>query len=192
MNKFVEAFPISFDLIDQDTQNVLYITDAADQELILEIKNSGNNGLRFDPLSGSVGPEQYHFALHFRPGTLSRASLGDPLPQYITLKAENLAKWECSQPITDADGMDVIYLRSRVAQTLEVGNIASLAFIHVGADARQGARGTRVKLSYANLTFSDGSAIKPSAREIHMDIINHRGNALARRLPALHQLGQAR
>ena len=173
MSKFSEVFPISFDLMDKDAQNVLYITETADQELSLEIKNSGKKDLQLKKLDGTPGKDQYHFALHVRPGTLSDANLSDS--KGITLKADDLAKWVCSKPTKDAEGMYVLYLRSTDTLNLEVGKIEKLTFTHVGADGKQGARGTRVKLSYDNLKFLDGGAIRASAREIHMDIINHRG-----------------
>ncbi|MEM9686179.1 MAG: LamG-like jellyroll fold domain-containing protein [Bacteroidota bacterium] len=170
------AHPIDFDLYDKDTQNVLYIEDTSDQLLTLHIENEAAETIQLTDLTANdVSDSKDHFALRFRPGTLSSTSLEAP-PNGIQLATDTALSWEMTAPQTDTSGMDVIYLKSTAADfSLNPGDRQTLVFNNVGADGDQGARGTRVELLYTNMHYSGGTETVTGNREIHMSVINHRG-----------------
>lgn len=176
MANFRESYPIDFDLYDKDAQNVLYIEDTSDQLLTLQVKNAATKTIQLIDLAAPVSNSNYHFALRFRPGTLSPVSLSSPSGG-IQLTVDTALSWEMTPPETDTAGMDVIYLRSTTPNlSLDPGTLQTLVFEHVGADAGQGARGTRVTLEYRNIAFSDAPELEINGnREIHLSVINHRG-----------------
>ncbi|MEE8059519.1 MAG: LamG-like jellyroll fold domain-containing protein [Pseudomonadales bacterium] len=172
---FREIHPIDFDLYDKDSQNVLYIEDVSDQLLTLQIRNAASQQIQLNDLTATtVSNSSYHFALRFRPGTLSAASLSGP--DKIQLTAITSENWEMAPPEQDSSGMDVIYLKSKSAGfTLDPDALQTLVFKNVGADAGQGARGTRVELLCTNMSYTDGGSAITTNREIHLGVINHRG-----------------
>ncbi|MEM9686922.1 MAG: tail fiber domain-containing protein [Bacteroidota bacterium] len=177
MTDFRNSYPIDFELYDKDTQNVLYIEDTSDQTLTLEITNASTQTIALENLGGDVSSTNYHFALRFRPGTLSPASLGEDVnsPE-IQLAANTATNWEMLLSPADPSGMDVIYIKSSTTDlSMDPDASQTIVFNYVGADAGQGARGTRVELLYTNMTYSGETEIISSNREIHLSVINHRG-----------------
>lgn len=171
---FRAVHPFDFDLLDKDAQNVLYIEDAADQHLTLQITNSATQQIRFKALSDPAGQDSFHFALTFRPGTLAANSLTGT--GQIQLTTESAKEWEMALPAKESNGMDIIYLRHTVQYPfIEPGKSIPLTFKNVGADARGGARGTRVELKSHNLYYAGSETLIVSQREIHLGIVNHRG-----------------
>ena len=155
---FRTIHPIDFQLIDKDSQNVLYIEDSSDQTLTLELTNASPNTIEFEDVTEPVSASHYHFALRFRPGTLSPTSLDVGNEDTVIQLATNSATvWEMAPPEQDAAGMDVLYLKKRfnTSEPWQSGTPQTVVFTHVGADARQGARGTRVELLTQHIYFSD-------------------------------------
>ena len=174
MADFRETYPIDFDLYDKDAQNVLYIEDASDQTLTLSITNASTQNIELNDLDDPVSSTNYHFALRFRPGTLSSATLAGA-PDGMQLATGAAQNWQMTTPQTDISGMDVIYLKRLPTNlVMNTGTVQTLVFENVGADAGQGARGTRVELRYTNMAYSGGTDIT-STREIHLSVINYRG-----------------
>ncbi|MEM6268495.1 MAG: LamG-like jellyroll fold domain-containing protein [Bacteroidota bacterium] len=170
--------PIDFDLSDEDHQNVLYITETSDQVLRLDISNASTNSIYLADLTAApVSSLNHHFALRFRPGTLSETSLDTTGSAPMQLNADSGGDWQMAGPTTDASGMDVIYLRSNAGGlTMDPDAIQSILFDNVGADGTQGARGTRVELQCANLAYSDALTEEiVTTRELHLSVVNQRG-----------------
>ncbi|MEM9685857.1 MAG: hypothetical protein AAF934_02930 [Bacteroidota bacterium] len=172
MTSFRETYPIDFDLYDKDTQNVLYIEDTSDQTLTLEITNASTQTIDLADLTASiVSSTNYHFALRFRPGTLSSATL-----TAIALATGTATNWEMTPPETDASGMDVVYLKNLSASlSMDPDTLQTLVFENVGASAGQGSRGTRAELLYTNMSYNGGAETINGNRELHLSVINHRG-----------------
>ncbi len=207
MKDFRKSFPIDFSLYDKDTQNVLYIEDSSDQHLTLAIDNCSTRNIELHPLTGKVSETNYHFALCFREGALSKESLlVDEKKKYIQLENSSSDGWEITPPARNAQGMDVVYLKCKSAtktilppKPIESKDVKDTSgnpgvvnplpdsspsnetykplminFKHVGAEARGGARGTRVMLHSKNMSYADNIEFD-NYREIHLGIINHRG-----------------
>ena len=173
-NNFRQIYPIDFNLYDKDNQNVLYIENASDQQLTLQITNASDQQIQLDDLQATVSNTNYHFALRFRPDTLSPASLGGP--DKIHLAPTTAESWEMAPPEKDTAGMDVIYLKSKTPDhTLDPGVVQTLVFENAGADAGQGTRGTRVGLQCTNIQYTNNATPLSAGREIHLDVVNHRG-----------------
>src|SRR2546429_3738434 len=70
---FRQSYPIDFGLYNDDEQEILSITDdPAGQSFHLEIKNASAQVITLAaPPSATPGSSNYHFALRFRPDTLS-------------------------------------------------------------------------------------------------------------------------
>lgn len=178
---FRAKYPIDFDLFDKDSQNVLYIEDSSDQLLTLEIRNASNQDIVLKDLKGQpLSSTNYHFALRFRPGTLSGTSVTGT--KTIQLKNNNgESTWELLQGPHDNVNWDVIYLRKTKDLLLECATPSkqspgqTVVFSNVGADATQGARGTRVELVCTNMNYKSSAEPINTVREIHLGIINHRG-----------------
>jgi len=181
-NPFRAAYPIDFDLFDKDSQNVLYIEDSSDQLLTLEIRNAAAQDIVLSDLGAApLSSTNYHFALRFRPGTLAAASLsGEKSIQLTGHSAKN--NWEMLLSAQkDSESWDVIYLRKtndltlKPSRSLEKDLRQAVVFKHVGADAGQGARGTRVELLCTNMRYQGSAEPIRTQREMHLSIINHRG-----------------
>ena len=178
MTDFRTSYPIDFELYDKDTQNVLYIEDTSDQQLTLKITNASTQTIELaDPNGFTLSSSDYHFALRFRPGTLSPASLGEDVNSPEIQLADGTADdWEMLLSPAEPSGMDVIYIKSKTTNlSIAPDTSQPIVFDYVGADAGQGARGTRVELRYTNMSYSDGGETITGNREIHMSVINHRG-----------------
>jgi hypothetical protein len=75
--EFRKSHPIDFSLLDQDDQAVMYISeDEGDWALHLTIANTSPQPITLTDGQDASSPENYHFALRFRPGTLSQRTLG--------------------------------------------------------------------------------------------------------------------
>jgi len=181
-NPFRAAYPIDFDLFDKDSQNVLYIEDSSDQLLTLEIRNAAAQDIVLNDLGAApLSSTNYHFALRFRPGTLAATSLsGEKRIQLTGHTAKN--NWEMLLSARkDSENWDVIYLRKtndltlKRSPSLEKDLRQAVVFKHVGADAGQGARGTRVELLCTNMHYQGSAEPIRTQREMHLSIINHRG-----------------
>jgi hypothetical protein len=181
MTDFRKSYPIDFSLFDKNSENVLYIEDHSDQHLTLQIENVSTQDITLHPLTGNTGAANYHFALCFRAGTLSGESLLGA--KCIELTDHSTPDWEMMPPQLNVGGMDVIYLKNKNGgmtfkpKSPEPNNTANritIQFNRVCADARGGARGTRVMLHSANMSY-DNSLKFDNYREIHLGIINHRG-----------------
>lgn len=172
MSNFRASYPIDFELYDQENENVLYIADKADQLLTLQIRNAATEQILLKT-AGKLSNTNFNFALRFRPGTLAPASLKGA--GQIKLIAETESNWEMLPPEKDKSGMDVIYLRTRVANmALDPNILQTIVFKNMGADGRQGARGTRVELLGRNLSYTDKQSLEIT-REARLEVINHRG-----------------
>lgn len=177
-HKFINAYPLSFELFDGEAQNVLYIENEVEQKLVLHIVNQSSQELSLNGSTDSidVGQDNYQIALRFRANTLAANSLSDNEDKRIKLMDD--ASWQMSLVRGEVAGtqkMDVIYLRAKVEVKLASGDHLNIVFDNVSASGAQGSRGTRAVMSYENMQLgSDVTPISGSV-ETHLRIINHQG-----------------
>jgi hypothetical protein len=172
---FKKSHPIDFHFYNQDQQNTLFIEETSQQNLQVEFINTSNQVIELQPLSGMVNQENYHYALRFRPDTLSAQSLssGD---DGIKLAAESAKIWQMSKPQKDAAGMDVLYLKSQTNEHSWQPNTAhKLTFNHVGASSKQGTRGSRIELLVNHINYQNSENTLCFSRLAHINIVNHQG-----------------
>jgi Chaperone of endosialidase len=172
------SHPISFRLLNRDGHPVLGIFDGHKGQMSkLEITNGSRRDMKpKQPAAGEPAPENHHFELRFRPGTLS----GGDAPQ-VTVD-EGDGGWRISKP-TETNGAVSLYLLSTKPVALESGETTSLTLRHLSADGSAGARGTRVELKWGqgNLEYVAGDAAQPAEplaaghRVQHLSIVNERG-----------------
>ena len=170
---FKRGHPLEFSVYDDDQQPVLVISDGQpDRRLHVEIANSSQRTIELaPPLSPTPSPDNYHFELKFRPGTLSasaRAQLG--------LAAEQKG-WAVSRA-QQADGTFSVYFLNPAptdGAALQPGQSVVLTLQNVGAEGGGGSRGTRVELRYSQLKYVGEVAQIEGSRVQHLEIINERG-----------------
>jgi hypothetical protein len=168
---FGKSYPIDFSLHNDDDAPVIYIDDASSgHSLRLEIRNVSQHAIELPAGRDTDTSDKYHFALRFRPGTLSE--------KQITLVSEE--GWSMSRPEPQADGVVSLCFLNPKARTVKPGNVIALTLQGVSAAAGGGARGTRVELKYQGLTFAGDSTSGDSTsiegcRVQHLSVINHHG-----------------
>jgi hypothetical protein len=195
---FRKSHPIDFRLSDEDDQPALYvIDDAADAKnsLKVEFTNSATQAIRIllPPLPTDrdnyhfTDPDHHHFALRFRPGTLSASTIR----KLIALTSENQSTvlnetdahhWELAGavgltgPVTlyvshkgpeDQDGQRKKLFLPEEQLTLTLRGIS--------ADAGSGSRGTQVELIPHQLTYEGDETPITGSRMRYIHITNHRG-----------------
>ncbi|MBK9055316.1 MAG: tail fiber protein [Chloroflexi bacterium] len=153
-------FPLEFSLHDARTQPILYLGEEP-RTLQLEISNVGQQDLLLASQNGSVGVLE----LLFRPGTLLSPDKITLAPD-TNLPGDASARWVLTTR-RESNGIDVLTLTHRGGPAGEPGNAlltsekTTLNLAGLLADARGGARTTRVQLRY-RLHNSAGRPIEGS------------------------------
>lgn len=161
------SLPLAFTLHDKDKHAVVYLENPAilKSRMVLTVTNSAAHQISFNPLNGNkASANAFHFALHFRPGTISEASvvLGSQ-PSGWSLQTE-----------TRGDGSYWIYVLSTTARTLNPQDSLSFDLQKLLATPELGARGARVALVYRNLVFTGEQTPLKGTRTQHLSLV-HRG-----------------
>ncbi len=175
VSSFRKSYPIDFGLHNDSEQRVLYITDdAAGHPMHVEIANASGQTIQLvAPNTGAAaGPNNYHFALRFRPGTLSPAFLqGAPAALNSAVQSLN---WVAATG-RDPDGADSLYFLSAQQMTLQVAQVVKITLPNLSADGAGGARGTRVQLDFGQLKFGDDATPVSGSRISYLSILNQTG-----------------
>lgn len=166
---FRESFPLDLDLYDEDDMSVIYISDdPASQRLQLVVTNRSGQRIDLEAAAGvSVGPDDHHLELRFRPGTLFN-------PSGITL-AEN--EWTLAHQ-TNSDQTDSLYFLRPSGQALPANQTITLTLQGLSADRDQGARGSRVELRYGNskkLTYPNQTLSIRGYRTQQIQVLSQQG-----------------
>jgi microcystin-dependent protein len=170
---FRKSHPVEFSVYDDDQQPVLIIDDGgAGHPLNVEIANSSQLSIELaPPVSPTPSPDNYHFALRFRPGALSDAALAAVGPD---VEARG---WKTHSE-RRADGLVSLYFLNPAPQkdiSAGPGQSIVLRLTEVSAGAAGGSRGTRVQLSYSQLRYVGETALLSGSRVQHLEIISQRG-----------------
>lgn len=168
------VFPIDFDLLNDNEENVIFITDDPNgQNLSLEIKNSSAITTTTKNLTGKASANNHHFELVFRPGTLFNDPAGVQLDgadyEMFTNKGSD------GKIKANADGTLSLYFKAKSIVTLPTGKNTIIKLLKVNAESGAGTRGTKVMLKYKNLLHTGNSNTFSGNKELHMNIVNHRG-----------------
>lgn len=169
MATFRQSHPISFNLLDEQDQSVLYIDeDLAGHSLNVRIENTGRQHLQLAATPHSEASEHiHHFALNFRAGTLLEDSLDK-------IKLAEGSRWQMKL-VKQPDRSVKIYLLATTPFKIEVGAVHTISFIGFRAEGYQGTRGTRVELTYQNMGYENSPNFIQGQRLTHLNIINHKG-----------------
>jgi len=197
---FRKSYPLDLGLYNDDQQEVLYITDdPAGHNLHLDISNASGQAITLSaPGNTTAGATNYHFALRFRPGTLSSVfqsylsyavstlqgnkpdALSGTLQTFATETTTALQAALQQQGWTigygqEPGGMLALYFLSSQAQTLAPGAKVSVIFPHASAEGTGGARSTRVELNYRQVSLDNNTTFISGHRQNQLTIVNQRG-----------------
>jgi len=158
---FVESHPIRLSLLDANDDAVIYMSDHASGEpLTLEFFNLAGRAIFFDKLSGVPGPNNHHFELRFRPGTLHRSTMTRGKNQ---MRLADESDWLLSDPLPNANGTTSFFLICKTPKdlicktpkdasvTLDSERAMRVELTNVRADPAAGARTGRVEMLYAHI-----------------------------------------
>lgn len=179
---FRASFPISFDLENEDGEDVLYLDDhpaGPVHTLYVRLGNLSGRAVNLLP-QGSPVPSvaDHHFELRFRPGTLSVAP-GAPLTT-ASVSAGG-GQWVVSQPVTNADRTVSVYLLcTSSGASLAAGSAVTVGIGGLVAASAGGSRATRVLLRYGAISFGQAGTTPPptwieGSRTRILNIVNDRG-----------------
>jgi GH18 family chitinase/microcystin-dependent protein len=173
---------LDFNLIDEDNQNAIYITDGTTPDRsFLEIINTCGKKLHIKPIEAGSGIIDFHFSLNFRPGTLTEKTISEAsdrkmelvgvnVHQNMEIGHEQVTTWLT----TGNGGINSICFRFEKGFTFsEEGKIVFI-LKNLVATARGGARGTRVELRYNQIYLKDSFPLSGSNLQ-YINIINRRG-----------------
>lgn len=181
--EFRKSHPIDFKLLDQDDQAVLYISeDKDDWKLHLTIANTSSQAITMtDGQGDEVSSTNHHFALRFRPGTLSKRTL-DLLGSDDYARVSRTADWEIARigrPAsneTESNKPVTLFLLYQGAnKTLAVGETRTIEFSGISAAPGSGSRGTQVELIPHQLHFASDNTSITASRTQYMHVTNHSG-----------------
>ncbi|HEX3557449.1 MAG TPA: LamG domain-containing protein [Thermoanaerobaculia bacterium] len=159
--------PLDFNLHNDAGETVLYIDSRDSNTLVgnrtmsLEITNTSGRRIDIQSTSVAVSTENYHFALRFRPGTVS---IGSDFPEGWSGKTD-----------TPGDGTAVLYLLRSQSLSLQPSSATEIPLPSLTAIGLGGARGTRVEVRYQGLAYPDDSTPLQGRRILHLSVLNHSG-----------------
>ncbi|NQZ09146.1 MAG: hypothetical protein HRT35_18470, partial [Algicola sp.] len=175
---FKQEYPVDFKLVDDNEDNVLYISDSQTNNTVnLQLQNCSLSNLSLNDLSGNASAGNHHFCLTFKSKTFNSAlNNGDSNSAFIAPRNDS-TQWDISHAQLLGDGRVAVYLLYTGDGPLLLVNDETLNFTfeYTSADGDAGARGTSVALDFKNLSFENDLPSLTGTRIKHIDIINHRG-----------------
>lgn len=180
---FRKSHPIDFHLYDDDDQAVLYISDdPAGHNLHLELHNTSAQVIQLHNGKEAVASEaNHHFAVRFRPGTLSDSTLKALVNSQERGKIlQQTEQWEVYFPpkLPAANEAPTLYLLYKgPAKSFQPDERRTLTLRRMSAAPGSGARGTQVELLPHQLTAAGGDATPiTGSRTQYVHITNQRGH----------------
>ena len=179
---FRKSHPIDFRVYDDDEQAVLYISDdATGRNLNLELRNTSAQAIQLsDGQSAVASDANHHFALRFRPGTLSDSALKALInPQERAKILKQADQWDLyfQSKLPAANETAALYLLYKgPSKSLQPDERRVLTLQRMSAAPGSGARGTQVELIPRQLTAVGGDATPITGnRTQYVHITNHQG-----------------
>ncbi|HKQ76652.1 MAG TPA: LamG domain-containing protein [Blastocatellia bacterium] len=178
---FRKSHPIDFSLYDDDEQAVLYISDDLDgRNLNLELRNTSTQAIQLSNGQNTASEANHHFALRFRPGTLSDGAiklLTNPQERAKILKQAD--QWDLyfpSKPPAANETASLYLLYKGASKSFQPNERRALTLQQMSAAPGSGARGTQVELIPRQLTAAGGDATPiTGSRTQYVHITNHQG-----------------
>lgn len=179
---FRKSHPIDFRVYDDDEQAVLYISDDSDgRNLNLELRNTSAQAIQLsNGQNAAASDTNHHFALRFRPGTLSDSALRlliNPQERAKILKQADL--WDLYFPSKQPGANETasLYLLYKgPSKRFQPDERHALTLQRMSAAPGSGARGTQVELIPRQLTAAGGDATPiTGSRTQYVHVTNHRG-----------------
>ncbi len=191
---FTKEYPVSFRITDEKHEERLYLENEPTSGL-LELTNNSGHDIYFIPSaepSKIAGPDNFHFALKFRPGILQTTikslirnklikkgwALSIGLVSLQTGKVED-EKMLINEDVQPDEVTSVLYFLNTNKAKFGHGKSITLPLKHLHLDCEQGTQVTKVEL-FCNGLASDKEykdRIKSRLRHYDLTIINHRGSA---------------
>ncbi len=166
------SFPVHFDLLNEQEQNVLYITDETQgQDLHLTLTNT--SGKTIELKTPTEGADNYNFQLVFRPETLLETRINDIQLEAVSHVANNLES--DFQLDNSVNGVTSLLLKTTGPKNWHAGQNLKFLLKNIFVNGGEGSRNSRVMLLYHNMRFAETENNFDGFREVHMDIVNHRG-----------------
>jgi hypothetical protein len=162
--------PLDFSLENRDGDPALYIDNHPDgQKMVLRVTPASRAELHLAQLTDHVPkPDNHHFELAFRPGTLAPGSV-DKIR--VAPPADG---WESGfRNWTNPNDHDSLYLLRTVPGPLPASGM-TLQLEHLLPDARYGTRTTLVDFRYRNIKSGSGETVIGSVEQ-NLDLITHLG-----------------
>lgn len=183
MAPFRQSYPIDFRLDDNDGDEALYISeDERYARLTLKLTNSSSMNIVLGELNKSGRPtkDEFHFALRFRPGTLSPRTIDALItnPTHV-LSEESRDGWGlgCSATARTANNDIMLFLyHNGNNRNWAPGEVLAVTLRNFTAEPGAGSRGSRIELVPGRLRFEvDGATPITGIRSQYLQIINRRG-----------------
>jgi hypothetical protein len=181
---FRKSHPIDFRLYDDDEQAVLYISDDPDgHNLHLELHNTSTQAIQLANGQGAAASEtNHHFALRFRPATLSDSAIKfliEAKERAKILKEADANTWDLYFPANPpaANEPALLYLLYKgPSKSFQPDERRTLTLQRMSAAPGSGSRGTQVELLPRQLTAAGGDATPiTGTRSQYVHITNQRG-----------------
>ena len=195
---FHKLYPVDFSFYDHDKQAALFIENRpSGRTYILEITNTAKETIYLRSLqtdinrtgghnisNGPVNAEEYHFALHFDPGTLTPTCLDPTSANPVSLVGQNSNYWQvtASHATDKPDNQgDTLYFgwapqTNVTPKIIAPGEKITLQLSNIGIAGNQGARSTGLVLLTNNIYYHHESESNIHiTRKKNLNILNHRG-----------------
>ncbi len=167
---FRQSFPLNFKLQSEDRGSevpILYIEDEGDGEnLQLSVINNSEKSITLIKPTGAA--PDFHFQLHFRPGTLSSNFLSK------TPTLLNAADWTVSLAKGSA-GTDLLNFLYSGTEPISAGQEVVITIESVNASALGGSRNTNVEFQYANVQVGPTADVVQGFQMQNLSVVNHSG-----------------
>jgi len=179
---FRKSHPIDFRLYDENGQPALYIVDdSADAKITtvkLELTNSSTQSIQIPPAPPATSADHHHFALRFRPGTLSdstKKKLKELTPANQATILTETDEWELAHDGKDPGPVNLFLSYKGPKKSFGPQEQLTLTLHGISADAGSGSRGTQAELIPHQLTYVDDDTPITGSRMRYLHITNHRG-----------------
>jgi len=189
---FSQQYPIAFRILNEKHEEKIYLEDKPSSGL-LELTNTSDD-IYLAPANESqiAGPENFHFALKFRPGilkTTAKALIENKLIKkgwVLTIGLESLITKAYTDPgllkdkseETLNEYISILYFLNTNETKIEKGESIILPLKHLHLKCDEGTQVTRVELECNNLTHDSTyeTRIGKHIRHYNLTIVNHRGS----------------
>ncbi|MBL4709893.1 MAG: hypothetical protein JKY48_15785, partial [Flavobacteriales bacterium] len=189
MSTYRALHPIDFDLWnDKDEKNLIIKDDGTGVDLTVEIRNTSSTDIELNVPKAVKGvndtPDEnnYHFALHFRPGILkykkknTKSTAGNQLLLIVVMSSSDRStnSWSTVAELRP-DNSVKIWINSK--QNITINKEDSFEFIlsNLIANPGYGSRGTQVELQYKGFAYAGKANVLSGLQVTFLEVLSHIG-----------------